>query len=330
MVFSMDIDKLHPRVSDVLLDYVQRAKKSVVLVSPFLSLPVAQQLAKVAKTSVAQWSLLITLDASAVAAGVLSTDGLQTLLLAGVEIRSIERLHAKVSIVDSKFGLVGSGNLTQAGLGSSIQPNLELSVSLNQKQIDDGSGIVNSWWQSADPVDMQAISRVVEQARQIPRIFPIPAGRNDNGTAIAREAVAKLLDDAKHRNLWVKGVYGDVEKTDWEGDGWIASPKKNRPSFFPGDLVIICALDEKACVAIVEVMTEPRIDRKLLRAEGWTTEEAERWPWVNDVRERQTAPRDRWVSPAELGFNGQGLQNGHRRIQLAEFVVAVNRFATPS
>lgn len=106
----------------------------VALASPFVSIGVAQQLAREATRSVATWSLLTRLDPFAVAGGYLSTDGLRLLLEAGVEVRNAPRLHAKVYLVDREFGIVGSANLTGSGLGGSPNANLELSHRLDPPQ----------------------------------------------------------------------------------------------------------------------------------------------------------------------------------------------------
>jgi hypothetical protein len=50
--------------------------------------------------------------------GVLDPKGLRDLTKAGFAVATIPNLHAKVALVDGGWGLVGSGNLTEAGLGS--------------------------------------------------------------------------------------------------------------------------------------------------------------------------------------------------------------------
>lgn len=111
-----------------LMDALRSASHRVSLASPFLSIRVAKQLADIANASTARRSLLTRLDAAAAAGGYLSTDGLRTLINAGVTIRHAPRLHAKVYLTDDRFGIVGSANLTGPGLGGFADPNLEMSV----------------------------------------------------------------------------------------------------------------------------------------------------------------------------------------------------------
>ncbi|MBM7331798.1 hypothetical protein JS562_54605 [Agrobacterium sp. S2] len=55
---------------------------------------------------------------------------------------------------------------------------------------------------------------------------------------------------------------------------------------------------------------------------GYTAEHAVRWPWVNDVRGRVWVPMNFGVVPEDFGVDRRGLQNGHVRIELAEFAAA--------
>jgi len=57
-----------------------------------------------------------------VQAGALSPKALQVLKGDGWQICSIRTLHAKLSIVDEARGLIGSGNLTNAGNPSLASP----------------------------------------------------------------------------------------------------------------------------------------------------------------------------------------------------------------
>jgi phosphatidylserine/phosphatidylglycerophosphate/cardiolipin synthase-like enzyme len=62
--------------------------------------------------------------------GVLSLAGLETLRAAGFELRSVPNLHVKAAIVDTDWGLAGSGNLTVSGLAAHSNGNVELGIVL--------------------------------------------------------------------------------------------------------------------------------------------------------------------------------------------------------
>ena len=83
-----------------------------------------------------------------------------------------------------------------------------------------------------------------------------------------------------------------------------------------------------ACYAIVEVIVEPRNDPSyVIERGGRPEEEARRWPWVNRTMPRFVPDNQRVVMPVDLGFTGQSLQGGHKRIGLPEFVTAVRTLA---
>src|SRR5215213_3418693 len=96
---------------------LENATTNVKLASPYISAGVAHELALVAKATTADWAILTSLDAAAVAHGSLSIQGLRELRKASVELRTTSNLHAKLFLCDPAFGLVGSANLTHAGLG---------------------------------------------------------------------------------------------------------------------------------------------------------------------------------------------------------------------
>ncbi|MCR6647271.1 MAG: phospholipase D-like domain-containing protein [Cellulomonas sp.] len=310
---------------DSLLELTADSPGDVRLASPFVSLPVATTLAARAASSPVSWSLLTNLDPVAIANGYLSPNGLRRLLDAGVAVRSHPSLHAKVYLAGSR-GMTGSGNLTHAGLGVGSKPNLELSVMLAQDQVKAAEVAFDGWWNASVVVNEATLGDAEAHARKVPTVVPPspPPGR-----ANVAQVAAELLAEARHVNLWAKAVYGDAE-ANWEGDDlWIASSKRGRPTFAPGDLVLIYAKDLHVCDAIVEITAEAIWAPDII-AEDRPQEDADRWPWLNWVRGRLWVASIDGIAPADLGFTPQGLQGGHRRLDLAEFAAAVRHFAGDS
>lgn len=300
----------------------------VALASPYLSIRVAQQLAREATRSEAHWRLLTRLDPVAVAGGYLSTDGLRLLLEAGVQVRTTPRLHAKVYLVDGGFGIVGSANLTGSGLGGSPNANLELSHRLDPAGVGEAHAQFGEWWDATLPVSRVQLDEVDERARALPRTVGVQVTTDQRSSDHELAEFANLVADARAANLWVKAQYGLPDYDQWRREFWFSSAAHRRPSFAPGDLVLIYAKEVHACYAIVEVIDAPRNDPRFIVDRGGRDEsEANRWPWVNRTSPRLVPSRERIVLPAELGFTGQGLQGGHRRIGLPEFVTAARALA---
>lgn len=307
-----------------LMNALRAASGRVLLASPFISIRVAKYLASIASASTATWSLLTRMDAVAVAGGYLSTDGLRALMDAGVVVRHARRLHAKLYLADATFGMIGSANLTGPGLGATTDPNLELSLLLRPEDVVGAQIRADEWWNTSAPVSRQDIDDLDRQARELPRAIGVQLSpKLDEGEEDPSQ-LADLVSDARERNLWVKAQYGQPNLDQWRSEFWFSSAAHRRPSFAPGDLVLIYAKDAHACYAIVEVIDEPRKDpRYIMERGGRTQDEANRWPWVNRTAPRLVPSSERLVLPADLGFTGQGLQGGHKRIGLPEFVVAV-------
>lgn len=307
-----------------LMNALRAASDRVRLASPFISIRIAKELAGIARASTAAWTLITRLDAAAAAGGYLSTDGLRDLMNAGVAVRHAPRLHAKAYLADDTFGMIGSANLTGPGLGASANPNLELSLRLRPEDVVAARTRVDEWWTTSTAVSRLDIDDLDRRARDLPRGIAVQLSPELEGDEEDVSQLANLVSDARQRSLWVKAQYGHPNYHQWRNEFWFSSAAHRRPSFAPGDLVLIYAKEAHACYAIVEVLDEPRNDpRFIVERGGRPEEEANRWPWVNRTTPRLVPTSERIVRPVDLGFTGQGLQGGHKRIGLPEFVVAV-------
>lgn len=306
--------RVHPDLVRALTD----ASSTVRLASPFLSGGVCLELAHLARRSTASWSMLTTLDPHAIASGYLSTTGIRSLMGAGVSVWTLERLHAKTYLADDA-GFIGSGNLTASGLGTSSYPNFELTVRLSHQQVLDTTAVLDKWCSLAAFVDEAALREAERRAAKLPVALAPP--QSTGADLIA----AHLLVDARTVKVWTKAVYGHWVEHDWQrADAFFASSKQGRPRFQVGDLALIYSRDEHACNAVVEVTTEAEYAPQVCLEDGWTEEDAYRWPWVNRVRSRLTVAAKNAVRPVDLGFSSQALEAGHREMNLAEFAAAVS------
>lgn len=153
-----DAGRLRTYSRGELLGRIAVASRRVWLASPFLTRPIAEEIAERSSENVDR-RLLTALVAGSVQVGALSPEALGLLASDGWEIRSIRNLHAKLSIVDRSWGLVGSGNLTNAGLGSTKKGNVELGVVLDSAQMEAASSIYEGWWREADEVTDKDVER---------------------------------------------------------------------------------------------------------------------------------------------------------------------------
>lgn len=298
----------------------------VLLTSPYLSHDVCALVAAAAQGSPHPFVLLTTLDPSAVANGYLSVKGLGRLLEAGVEVRHAERVHAKCFLVGSR-AMLGSANLTGAGLGSSTTPNRELGVVLSPDDAKDARHAIEAW--PARVVTEADLADLLAKSESLTRQLAVQ--HDDLDATMALQLAEQLLADARDtgRGLWLKLEYGEPALDGWREDSWFASPKKGKPSFREGDLVVVCAKDTHDCYAVVEVAHDPEYQPEDYVA--WTTEydpeAADRWPWINRTLPRLVPDELMELKLHELGVSGQGLQNGHVRLQLDQFTAGVRALA---
>ncbi|MGP5127696.1 phospholipase D-like domain-containing protein [Brachybacterium tyrofermentans] len=317
---------LYESAVEWLNDALAHVDGEVLLTSPYLSPEVCKRLAAAAASSSVRWTLATTLDPSAVANGFLSVRGLRLLLDAGVEVRHIERLHAKCFVVGSR-AMLGSANLTGAGLGTAASQNRELGVELAPENVDQARTAIDTWPSSA--VDHEDLNALLAASRELTKPDSTPPDDVLDSMS-ALHLAERLLADARDtdRSLWLKLEYGEPALDGWRQESWFASPKKGRPGFRAGDFVVICAKDTHDCYAVVEVTADPEFQpQSYIDAMEDKTEALNRWPWINRTTSRLVPNQLMELKLTELGVSGQALQNGHVRLGFDQFTMGVRALA---
>jgi hypothetical protein len=225
---------------------------------------------------------------------------LEVLIDAGFEVRSIPNLHAKLSVVDGTWGLVGSGNLTGAGLGTA---NVELGVRLTTAQTRVAAAIFDGWWSdpAAGPVTRQALAPFA--ALPVP-----PVARNDGVAPIGNPLLSPPdsaspstepvpdLERPASRRYWVKAMYGHGKPQGewWLKRAWIHDRHRDgnvpeaitfEPKYGVGDLIALYVTRPSGpgrIPAILEVTRAPYDGRDLVAA-TFGTQEAAKYGWVTHV-----------------------------------------------
>lgn len=106
-------------------EFVATAGEHLAVVAPFIKAP--QLSALLASVPEGVRTLVTTRwRADEIASGVSDLEALDVCRLHGAELRLVDRLHAKLFVVDHRDVLVGSANLTARALGVSAQHNLEV------------------------------------------------------------------------------------------------------------------------------------------------------------------------------------------------------------
>lgn len=303
-----------------------RVDGDAILTSPYMSYEVCSRIAAAATNSPESWQLVTTLDPSAVANGYLNVQGLMLLLEAGVDVRHVNQLHAKCFVIGSR-AMLGSANLTGAGLGSTVRPNRELGIELSSAHASDALAAIASW--PAMTVGRRDLDQLYKESRELTRPDE-HTSRLPLTTASALFLAERLLADARDpgRTLWLKLEYGEPKLAGWTQESWFASPKKGKPSFDSGDLVFICAKSTRDCYAVVEVVSDPEFQpQDYIESKANDPEQVSRWPWVSRTIPRFVPAHLTGLTHKELGVGGQSLRNGHVKLPFDQFTAGVRALA---
>ena len=252
-----------------LLRQIEGASDRIWLASPFLSTAIATYIAEAAaRSSATERRLMTAMAPRSVRVGVLDPKALLILHDSGFRIVSRSNLHAKVSLIDSRWGLVGSGNLTNAGLGSTERGNAELGVVLDNSQIDRAAAIFIDWWQASDPLSRQFIEKF-DGLERLGKISDEPMPYGPPVEPAQTEELERFLaeDDAtaNSRRYWLKSAYHDPSNPDWWQRGWI-SDSAPQPQYEKDDLIVIYLGARNGgpqlCPAVLRAATSSRLDRQ--------------------------------------------------------------------
>jgi hypothetical protein len=324
---------------DELLSALVRGQRTVRLASPFLSEDVARAVEQQARAGRAKdRRLLCAVTERSVVAGMLSARGLDRMIEHGWEVRSIPNLHAKVALVDRSWGLVGSGNLTGAGIGRAggHAGNVELGVVLSARQRNVAIRMFDEWWshECAERVTRAALTPYIEMepapsasrpGRSIGRPLRFPASRVSAARRLGRTT-----------GLWIKAMYHrDPSRGEWwTSRTWIHDrhlPREDggitrRPGYQVGDRIVLYVVEARRCPAIYLVTGLPEDRRDLVRAAF--PEDADRYGWVTPVEVLAAVPLDRAPALTALAKNAHGLQNGYVRLHDREAYRRIERRLT--
>ena len=112
-----------------ILDLFDGANRDIRIISPFLSVAMAQRLCDSIRERGLRCAFITRFYIEDMVAKANSIDALEMLLNAGVDLYAVKRLHTKLYLFDHDQAIVGSANFTTGGFKS----NIELSLSIGDQ-----------------------------------------------------------------------------------------------------------------------------------------------------------------------------------------------------
>jgi hypothetical protein len=309
----------------------RRAKQRIDIATPFLSADVAAFLVRACDNGRARDRRFITaLNAPAVEGGYLDPDGVEALVAAGFEAKSLRNLHAKVLITDGTWALIGSGNLTVTGSNGG---NAELGIVLDVKQAKAArADHFDVWWTYAEPLDLKWMRSLKKRAPSSPqrrrrqgRGGLLPSG---GGVVLGGFSANK-----KDSGYWLKILYGTDERMTaryWSRRMWVSDrhterpnggQPKGEPAYKVGEHIVVYVSrgERQACPAVMRIVEKPKFDPDLVAREA-SPEDAEKWGWVTWVESVAAVALSRAPTLADIGVSSQSVrQHGHIRLDRRQY-----------
>lgn len=120
------IELLTSNHMEKILDLFDETQNSFCIISPFLSVSMAQRLCQTVKEKGVHCSFITRFYMEDMVAKSNSIDALEMLLDTGIDLYAVKRLHTKLYLFDQNKAILGSANFTCGGFKS----NIELSLSI--------------------------------------------------------------------------------------------------------------------------------------------------------------------------------------------------------
>ncbi len=112
---------------DRILDLFDGVKKEVKIISPFLTISMAEQLCKIVKDTDCACTFITRFYLEDMISKANSIDALELLIKNGVTVYAVKKLHTKLYLFDDDSAILGSANFTNGGFKSNIELSLLLS-----------------------------------------------------------------------------------------------------------------------------------------------------------------------------------------------------------
>ncbi len=315
--------QLIPLAREELLQKIREAKSRIWLASPFLTLPIAEMICEEAtKSKASNRRLLTSLEPRSVRVGVLDPKGISRLIEeAEFEVSHLDNLHAKVSLIDTSWGLVGSGNLTGKGLGGSAGgANHELGVVLSAAQRRSAARIFGQWWKQAELASRELIAQL-DKIERLPRVPNRKRGPVLPTFDVAGLERALAENDPGREYFADANYHSNANEAWWRDRKWISSPRYVH--YAKGDLIVIYLgaknRGPKRCPAIVRATTDTEENEKFV-ARYRDTEPASRWPNVTQIEIlAEASPVTAGIELELVKKTGRSLQRGSCKLTSEQF-----------
>ena len=249
----MEKSVYYPPLRERLVRFFQSASKEIIIVSPWLKMGAIDLLLENIDQGVSL-RLITRARLEDFLSGSSDLDAFEALLNRDADIFLLDNLHAKVFIKDKTEAIIGSANLTDAGL----QENLEIGVSLKGRAVAGLVSQIEGWRSQARRVDkawMQDAKRGVEGSRfkHAMDFRPVYNSISKKGNGLRGPKIG-LKKYSGHRDptIELKEDHGFSGLKDWRADVRSCKLIKNDPA--RGNLVV--TFFEKSMGLMTEAMRE--------------------------------------------------------------------------
>jgi hypothetical protein len=136
-----------------IVDQIKKTTKSILIISPYATLPAVKEVVKVMNKSVNKRILITVPPGVEYVNGSVDVEALELLHNNGFEIRYLRNLHAKIYLLDEKTAFVGSANFTKSGWEMDQNGNVEDTIRIDVSK-SERDHINSRYTAASSPLDM--------------------------------------------------------------------------------------------------------------------------------------------------------------------------------
>ena len=151
---------------DKILDLFDGVQKEVKIISPFLTMSMAEKLCEVKKEKGVSCEFITRFYLEDMIAKANSMDAIELMMDNGINVYAVKRLHTKLYLFDRNYAILGSANFTNGGFKSNIE--LSLLVSDEGVLISELQGYFDDMVSQIKPLEEGRITKeMLSKAREL-------------------------------------------------------------------------------------------------------------------------------------------------------------------
>lgn len=153
-----------------LKDDLTKAKNSLLIISPYITMPAVDRLLSSLPTAPLEKTVITLPFGLEYLTGAVELAALRKLEKSGFSLLSLNQLHSKIYVIDHKTAYIGSANFTGRGWGLAVGSNIEVMTKVTLSEADKVD-LTKTYLDSGTPLDLPELLQMLSEGGELQRSY---------------------------------------------------------------------------------------------------------------------------------------------------------------